>query len=99
MDIIIIIAIITNVLWLIKNRNSCTDSCCAKVILENLDGQSSSQGYFLWADQWPWCVHNDDDVIDGDDGDGAGELVMTLMIKIVTQATNYDDIVVHDVDI
>ena len=36
-------------------------------------------------------------MIDGDDGDGAGELVMTLMIKIVTQATNYDDVRVHDV--
>ena len=32
-------------------------------------------------------------MIEGDDGDGAGELVMTLMIKIVTQATNYDDVV------
>ena len=38
-------------------------------------------------------------MIDGGDGDGAGELVMTRMIKIVTQATNYDDVVVHDVDI
>ena len=38
-------------------------------------------------------------MIDGDDSAGAGELVMTLMIKIVTQATNYHDVVVHDVDI
>ena len=37
-------------------------------------------------------------MIDGGDGDGAGELVMTRMIKIVTQATKYDDVVVHDVD-
>ena len=46
---------------------------------------------------------NDHDVfmmmIDGDDGVSAGELVMTLMIKIVTQATEYDDVVVRDVDI
>ena len=64
------------------------------MILENLDGQSSSQGYFLWADHDVFMM-----MIDGDDGASAGELVMTLMIKIVTQATNYDDIVVHDVDI
>ena len=36
-------------------------------------------------------------MIDGDDS--AGGLVMSLMIKIVTQATNYHDVVVHDVDI
>ena len=36
-------------------------------------------------------------MIDGDDS--AGGLVMSLMIKIVTQATNYDDVVVHGVDI
>ena len=31
-------------------------------------------------------------MIDGDDSAGAGGLVMSLMIKIVTQATNYDDV-------
>ena len=31
-------------------------------------------------------------MIDGDDGAGAGGLMMSLMIKIVTQATNYDDV-------
>ena len=38
-------------------------------------------------------------MIDGDDGVSAGELVMALMINIVTQASEYDDVVVHDVDI
>ena len=31
-------------------------------------------------------------MIDGDDSACAGGLVMSLMIKIVTQATNYDDV-------